>query len=157
MNRTDKNSKIPAGNSLDEMQNIKTTNQSKNYMNNNQTNKSLCMNTYYEHQQLYQQKQPIYNSDMSSSVVSGEQNFPSPPTVAKSLTSTNSPKKNSELVDNSGLFANNTKLTKSDSPIDVSNKNNKNISSISISLSSGDRVIMNNTAGSRKPLTGFSF
>ena len=54
------------------------------------------------------------------------QNFPSPPTVAKSLTSTNSPKKNSELVDNSGLFANNTKLTKSDSPIDVSNKNNKN-------------------------------
>jgi len=122
-----------------------------------QNNKSLCMNTYYEHQQLYQQKQPTYSVDMSYSITDKEQKFPSPSALAKSSTPAISSKiVSSELVDNTDLSVNTTKLITSTSPNDLPNKNNKNISSISISLTSGDRLIMNNTAGSRKPLTGFS-
>jgi len=151
--------RIPIINSFEERRdtNTNTINQTYNYRNNNQNNKSLCMNTYYEHQQLYQQKQPTYSVDMSYSITDKEQKFPSPSALAKSSTPAISSKiVSSELVDNTDLSVNTTKLITSTSPNDLPNKNNKNISSISISLTSGDRLIMNNTAGSRKPLTGFS-
>jgi len=198
----------PTTNSFEERRNTNTHNQPiNNYASNNQRNNksSLCMNTYYEHQQVYQMrtdnqipKQPTYHThielNQSQQQQQQQQNtvdtFPSPPPVVKSSSVQHpppppppppplpqqhnlrvNPETKANLHDNKINYNKpTTKLMEPESPTHMPQQqqqqppplppplnNNKNSSSISISLSSGDRVVMNNTAGSRKPLTGFSF
>lgn len=153
--------------------------------------KQMCMNTYYEHQQVYQirdakmgggqPQQPTYHTHLgvelpasNQAAVSNANNesFPSPPLTAAAV---QAPVPSLPLPPPPPppppppIPPQMTRLQQTppeqqppqpqqqqqhiSNPINL----NKNSSSISISLNSGDRVVMNNTAGSRKPLTGFSF
>ena len=142
--------------------------------------KTLNMNTYYDHQQVYQMsgeqqaKQPTYHTHMAQMEM---QQYP--PVSAQSPPPPSPPPPppppppplpmfklppmqlpiSQQLLPQLPELPRNLPPTFNQTDIPNSNPNqghNEPTSSISINLKSGDRVVMNNTAGSRKPLTGFS-
>lgn len=120
----------------------------------------LNMNTYYEHQQIYQMQQPTYHTHIAQNIGSNEIQSqisppppppppPAPPTLPEQVPQLPQLPKNLPPVrPPPEVHPPQPPLIQSPEP--------KSAANISISLKSGDRVVMNNQAGSRKPLTGFS-
>ena len=125
----------------------------------------LNMNTYYEHQQIYQMQQPTYHTHITPEVQSQISPPPppppplppAPPTVPEQVPQLPKLPSNLPPVRPPSEIHSTPPPPPTQQPPLIQSPEPKNpATNISISLKSGDRVVMNNQAGSRKPLTGFS-
>ena len=122
-------------------------------------------NSYFDHQHIYpMERQPTYHTHLSPSVLNLTESTlsrsssppPPPPIPIPMLPVMSNPTPIIKKADFSSMDSEKGKLRQNLNSIPNPNQTQNPASSVSISLSTGDRVIMSDVVGSRKSMSGFS-